>query len=582
MWLVLILLWGNSIHDGILTIDTDWLVVSNPILQSNSLSTVHTILFDFDLGTRLTLGAEYLPVRDLTVWIDWLVFGDSWAGHHLHSLLWYGLCCSLLWSCNRLIFGHRWTTWLGTLVFVVHPTHVESVAWLASRKDVVSLALMLWAVRLHVHKKSAWLIGATALLAYWAKNTSIVLGPLLVLVSLTHHQDWATKRVATLTWWLGWLPIAIPLAFGLYLTLTVGSSVGMFAEPRGNTSVETLNIAVQTWTQYANMLLWPTQLSLLYAEPSVLSWTHPHILMGWAFVASLCILPLYLWSQQPLWTLACWTIPLGLLPVSQISPIQNLMADRYLLVSTIGLSWMSILMVTHLQRHKLIWYTIGTWAVVLSVFTHQRLPLFHEDIAIWTDVTRKQPLEIRGWTTLAAHYRTQNELNKAKHTLQQAYAFHPTHPKLHLAAGMLYLQTGATENAIEEFTEAWNQDKNLREAGNNWALLLQQSDPSKAVELSMELTHIHPLYAKGWDVLGSSCLNVQNFSCAQRALEQAYRLNPYQVSTLANLGTLAYLTEEWMEAQSWWLQTVALDPQHEYALRGLQALQTLQEVPKGP
>ncbi len=579
MWVILVLLWGNSIYDDTLTIDTGWLVVNNPILQSKSFATVYTILFDFSIGTRLTLGAEYLPVRDFTVWFDWLVFGDSWAGHHLHSFLWYGLCCSLLWSCNRLIFGHGWMTWLGTVIFVVHPTHVESVVWLASRKDVVSLALMLWAIKLHLEQRSVWAIGVIALLAYWAKNTSIVLGPLLVLISFSHHRDWSTKRFTEPSWWLQWFPVAVPLIFGLYLTLSVGSSVGMFAHPRGETGIETFNIAVQTWTEYGKMLVWPERLSLLYAEPSVQPWTQPSILVGLVIVSALLFFPLYFWNRTPLWTLACWTIPLGLLPVSQISPIQNLMADRYLLVSTIGLSWMGILVLQQFQQRRLTGYTMGVWIVVLGYFTHQRIPLFQSDVAIWTDVTYKQPLEIRGWTTLAAHYRKQNEINKAQHTILQAYTIHPKHPKLALASGMLSLQRGETEDALRHFEEAWTQDNTLREAANNWALLLQRNKPTKAVEVSKELTQLHPLYAQGWDVLGSSCLNSKDFSCAQQALEKAHSLNPHQVSTLANLGTLAYLNENWTEAQRWWLETVALDPQHDYAQRGLQALQ---EVPKAP
>ena len=54
-----------------------------------------------------------------------------------------------------------------------------------------------------------------------------------------------------------WIPIAIPLAVGLWLTLKIGSSVAMFAEPRGSTPLETLNIASQTWLQYASMLFTP-------------------------------------------------------------------------------------------------------------------------------------------------------------------------------------------------------------------------------------------------------------------------------------------------------------------------------------
>ena len=73
-------------------------------------------------------------------------------------------------------------------MFMLHPTHVESVIWLASRKDVVSLTFFLLSIRLYLAQTSTWLIGLTALLAYWSKM-AIVLGP------SGSHQHMSSQRV---------------------------------------------------------------------------------------------------------------------------------------------------------------------------------------------------------------------------------------------------------------------------------------------------------------------------------------------------------------------------------------------------
>ena len=131
--------WACTVHNGVVDWDTDWLVVHNPILASGNVQAVREILFGLDVGTRLTLGAEYLPVRDLTVLMDHSLFGTWWTGHHLVNLVWYLIACGLVLALFQQLVGPGPASWLGAAVFCVHPVHVESVAWLASRKDVVSL-----------------------------------------------------------------------------------------------------------------------------------------------------------------------------------------------------------------------------------------------------------------------------------------------------------------------------------------------------------------------------------------------------------------------------------------------------------
>ena len=571
LWMTLILIWLEAIHPNTIELDTTWLVVNNPILSqpfNQSSSVLQSIFFDFTQGTRLTLGAEYLPIRDLTVWLDWLLFDTYWTGHHLHSLLWYALSCSLFLSCNRILFGNTWIVWVGTLFFAVHPTHVESVVWLASRKDLVSLAFSLLALLLYLLRKPLPLISLIVMLAYWSKNTAIVMGPLLVLVSLTVHQeDW--RKV---NWWFKWLWVAVPLMIGLYITLQVGADVAMFANPRGDTPIETLNIAIQTWVQYGRMLLWPNQLSLFYAEPEVTSWYSTDIWIGFGLCGVILTGTWYGWQHNRLWTLALLTIPLGLLPVSQITPIQNLMADRYLLLPTIGLSWCLILLLKQLSRRsKYVPIVLGIWLLNLSWWTIDRISLFHSDIELWTDVVNKQPMEIRGWITLSALYREQGNVEKATQQIQEAIVYHPHHPKIALAKGMIALARNESTKAKTYFQQAWTADNTLREAGNNLALLLQKENLTLSIEVAKELTTVHPLYVHGWDVLGSGCLQISDYQCADEALHTAHRISPYHLSTLINLGSLAYLQEHWSEAEHWWRQALSIDPTHQYALAGLEA-----------
>jgi len=471
--------------------------------------------------------------------------------------------------------------WLGTVIFMLHPVHVESVVWLASRKDVVSLAFVLLSLRLYLAQKSMWWIGLSALLAYWSKNTAIVLGPLLVLISICHHKE----SIRNWKWWLQWTPIVIPLVGGLWLTLQIGTSVSMFAEPRGSTPLETLNIASQTWLQYTSMLLYPSALSLFYAEPVAEPWSHPNVLFGLGIGLILSIGAVMTFTRNRILTLSLLTIPLGLLPVSQITPIQNLMADRYLLIPSIGLTWLVIGLFKYLQTLSAHAWTICVlWGVALGTFTLERLAVFQRDISLWTDVTQKQPEEIRGWTTLASLYRENGDLQKSQDILNAAEEYHANNLKISLAHGMNALRNNDMLLAEGYFREAWQGNSSLREAGNNLAWVLQKRDAPDAIAVAKEVTSIHPLYATGWDTLGNSCLLSADWTCAEHAFERALYIEPYRVDTHANLGSLFYLQEDWQRAALWWTKTLILNPTHTYAQQGLDSIDkiTLGDNPMAP
>ena len=572
LWIGLVLIWGGSIHPNTIALDTEWLVVRNPILSVHSWESLYKILFDFSVGTRLTLGAEFLPIRDLTVWFDWWVFGESWGGHHLPSLFWYGISCSLLLSINHILFERTILVWLCTLLFLLHPVHVESVVWLASRKDVVSLSLVLLGIWLYLKEASTWWIGAVALLAYWSKNTAIVLGPLLVLISICFKRE----NIREWKWWFKWIPIATPLAVGLGLTLHIGKSVAMFADSRGENALETLNIAAQTWWQYTGMLLYPNTLSLFYSEPNVRLWTDASVCLGVGVALTIFTFSVRTFHRNRMVTLALLTIPLGLLPVSQITPIQNLMADRYLLIPSIGFTWLLILSLRYLQSiFSGTWVLFVVWGLLLSGLTLERINVFTDEIRLWTDLTQKQPSEIRGWTTLASIYRDAGDFQGSLETLQNAEIYHPMHPKITLAYGMEALRNGNIEDAETNFRRAWETDTGLREAGNNLAWVLQQKDPISAKQIALNLTEIHPLYATGWDTLGNSCMLLEHWSCAKSAFEKALKLEPYRVDTHSNMGSLYYLQGDWNRAAFWWTRTLRLNPAHLYAKQGLDAANTL-------
>jgi hypothetical protein len=103
---------------------------------------------------------EFLPLRDLTYWLDFRLFGSDFAGFHLTNLVWYALSIGATYALFFQLILFCRPDWekrastlslAGALLFAAHPTHVEAVAWIASRKDLIAGSLSLFSLALLAH-----------------------------------------------------------------------------------------------------------------------------------------------------------------------------------------------------------------------------------------------------------------------------------------------------------------------------------------------------------------------------------------------------------------------------------------------
>jgi protein O-mannosyl-transferase len=321
------------------------------------------------------------------------------------------------------------------------------------------------------------------------------------------------------------------------------------------------------------MLLWPDALALFYVEPAPLPITNPRVFIGALLILVTALLPLLLWRTAPLLSIALLWIGLGLLPVSQLSPIQNLMADRYLLLPSIGYAILVALLVRATLKGWRLLLPVG-YCFALAVLTLSRLPLWHNELLIWNDLIAKQPLEERGWTNKASFLIDEQRYTEAEEVLKEGFKWLPSNPLLTETMGGILLRKGSLLDAEQSLSFAWKQDKQLRAAANNLCTLYQKQQRLKeARHLAEELVALHPLYPTGWNTLGAISLEQQDFERSEQALYRAHALAPRATTPIINLGNLAYLRSDFSAAASWWQHALQLNPELEHPKKGLKALQ---------
>jgi hypothetical protein len=184
-----------------------------------------------------TVPDEYLPLRDLSYLIDFNLSGLETRGYHLHNLLLYALDILVLGRAARAVLdlmdwgeeNREAVAFLAALLFAVHPAHVEAVAWIAGRKDLLAnlfMGLSLWAfARAFAGNEVQRRLYALALLAYGAALLSksaalpwpLVLG-LLLAARLRPALGWRQACLRAMLWTAPFLLLALAMA-GLFLVL---------------------------------------------------------------------------------------------------------------------------------------------------------------------------------------------------------------------------------------------------------------------------------------------------------------------------------------------------------------------------
>jgi len=479
--------------------------------------------------------ANWHPLTWLSHALDWQLFGKNPAGHHYTNVLLHAANVVLLFLLLQSATGSDWRSWMVAALFAVHPINVESVVWIAERKNVLSMLfflLALWAYGSYVHRPGIVRYVVVAVLfamGLMAKPQVITLPFVLLL-----WDYWPLRRV---------LPGSrlvlekVPL-----LLMSLASAIITFKAQAGGGAVRStleyslwvrLQNALVAYATYVLKAVWPTRLAPLYPNPgsSLPAW---QVLAAVTFLAVVTAWVVIMRQRRYLpvgwfWFLGTLVPMIGLVTVGAIA-----MADRYAYLPFIGLfimlSWglADLAQAWHLPRAAL---TIPALALVaLTAVAHQQIEYWNDNVTLWTHTIEVTGPNFVAEDSLGVGLAAEGRMDEAAAHFRRAVEISPEDP-----IGNFNLAASAQEKG------------DLPEAARRYQLMLQLQSDTR-------------LQADAYARLGSVYRAMGNFSQARSSYRAALQLVPGNPLVLVQLGVLAQQMQEFDEAIADYSKAMAIQP----------------------
>ncbi|MBM80247.1 MAG: hypothetical protein CMJ78_06590 [Planctomycetaceae bacterium] len=312
--------YGQTVGHDFVNWDDPWYVVQNPLIKSWSLTNLKGIATE--VVTR-----NYAPVTIFSYLVDHTFYGLWAGGYHLTNVLLHGLNVVLVFVLLKRLTGSRSVALMTAALFAAHPIQIETVAWISSRKGLLSAAFMLSAlicwlrpVRSERHDMLGLSFFALALLS---KAIAVVLPAIVLAYDVYVQRKQIAESIAR-----QFLPGVMAVCL---LLITMSAQVTQIGGVRGHMGLSKLEIlgidTVLLW-QYIGMLIRPGELCVLYDPPtSGIAGLITISTLAWGAVS----VAVYRSRERyPLLAFAAICAVVLMVPVLNLFPLTTLMNDRYL------------------------------------------------------------------------------------------------------------------------------------------------------------------------------------------------------------------------------------------------------------
>ena len=389
--------------------------IENPLISPLNVETVKEMFYSKAKYKMFWMG-NYHPLTMLTLSINYALAdkdtdgNPSPFGFQLVNILLHLFNTLLVFMIIKLLFKNDYLAFFTALLFGVHTLHVESVSWVAERKDVLYTFFYLLAFYLYSKyaKDKKILFYILAFLSFGlsllSKGQATSLAVTIILADYIYKRKLLSLRVIAEK-----IPFLIlALIFGL-IAIEAQKQGNALQVVNGNPLSQQIPVAFYGFTMYLLKLFMPLNLSAVYPYPDIIHHTVPAFfwLGGIVFAGFLFAIYKAYKAQNRNVVFGLMFFLINIVLLLQLIPVGSAMyADRYAYIPSIGFYFLLAYYIYKFfdKKKRAMFAVIGVYAVILSFLTIMRIGEWKDSRTLWEDVTSKQPKSAIAWNNLGSEY----------------------------------------------------------------------------------------------------------------------------------------------------------------------------------
>lgn len=473
-----------------------------------------------------------------------------------------------------------WVGLIGALLFGIHPMHVESVAWISERKDVLYCFFFLLSCLAYLRyletNKMQWLIACfVAFVASCLSKAMAVPLPFVLLLTDYLHRRKITAKVVIekvpfflLALWIGYNAVGIQ-----------SKAIGGFEH---FSALQRLLFASYGFLMYWVKLLLPVHLSALYPYPvanateslPVLFYISPLIALA-IIIVPFVLLKKRGQEREAVWGIGTYAAMIALV-LQFVAVGQAIMADRYTYVSYIGPFFIIGIFLNDLlenpRRKKIALGITAVYTLMCIAFSYQRVQVWDNSKLLWADVIEKYPYETDAngkvkpgvktayknlgewyatrqmwdsaaiyykvleqagttdpqvWSNIGNIYAAQNDITKALNAYNKALLYDSVNYETYLKRGLMFARQGNNEQAIHDMDKVTALEPNFEQAYiTRIKSMLKTEHYEDAIKASDAAIQRFPRNAEFCFYKGAAFIAMEKYTDAIQPIDRAIKLNP--------------------------------------------------------
>jgi len=557
-------IYSRAMDNGFTYMDDDYYILRNRYLRDFSFHGLWAIFTHF-------YSFNYHPLTTVSNLTEYTIFGLNPLPYHLFNVLLHLLNVWLVYRLTEQLSGKRFTALVVAILFAVHPMHVESVAWIAERKDVLYSAFYLSALLVYLRyiesgfrAKHYWAALALFLASLLSKSAAVTLPVLMIAVDIYKGRKIDAKSL------LEKVPfLLLSVLFGALAILSQHMGGAINDLSRSYNFITRVFLFTAGLASYFIRLAAPVNLSGIHYFPDLRNAPLP-----WYYYLSLPFIVLVGWlaarrslyRKEILFGLSFFLITISVM-LQIVAVGSAVTTERYTYISYIGLFYIAGQWISGMWETKYGSTIISVFAlfvIIISVQSWNRIGVWKNSDVLFTDIIEKDPDNWRncyvyyywglskssdGNQQEAADYYTKalklkpdferayfnralanDALHNTKAAIadyDQAISLNPKSEEVYNARGWAYYETGDTKSAINDFNKALSLDPKYPEAYNNRGWVYFETGDTKSALRDFDTAILmNPDFTKPYYNRAAIKVNSKDFRGAIEDYNRLIKLNP--------------------------------------------------------